>query len=456
MSCGIFATVLLASIVASEGDFVFDLTDAKSTCGDFLRTEEISSESLKVIYQPLNAFYSQETFNISRKDIAFSTSKFYFERNFRSNKVRTNSLIRLSTESDYPSIKHLFIPYNGPNLPGQLTFIVPFVETTGTNCFEWPSVLKAQNNTSEGLITFATNDTSRKFYYFGKVQFCGEKEISRVLGSVRGEANLTGIPSKIFPLNTNCDTPGVSSLGVFVNGIGWNFCFWLLFGTLLFIGVYSVASDSEVKPDPKQRNNWLTHYPLYSIHYAASEHYTRTSRMVLLSVAWAAIVFFEALLVGLLPRLHLALKLVVIPLAAALFALFFEFIAGFILSRAYAVNRKFVDEMRTAQSIEDRLKAQEAWESSQYRAYFLFYLVAGVLIVGLICGGTVLLNGLWRDVQALWLLGLAIGVSWLLFVLDPLLAITAKVSPAVHRLLRLRGYWFDFDAAHAIDSYHLQ
>lgn len=446
----------MLALLGRGAALTFNLTTDASTCADALQLQAVGAATLLPAYHPLPGQYNRDNCTLSRAEVAFSAVDFLFLQRMGGANVTSRRLRRKPGDADFPAVSHVLLPYNCVGAQTRVVFVVPFVETPGAGCFPWPGLLARANNTADGLLTFWPARKAPLYYYLASVTSCGQAEIAAVLGGATGTADLSALPATLVPLNTNCATEGVDAAQTFLNGVGWNFCFWLLFCTLLFLGGYTVVAESEVPPDPAQKDNWRTHYPPYSLHCAASAHYPKHARMVQLVVAWAAVVFFQAALERAYPSANVALRVLLLPLLSALFALPFGLLTGWLLGRAYATNRAFVAALRRAESVDERLRAEEGWERRQYRAYFLFYVAGALLIGALLLGGVVLLEGLDRTAQGWWMLGLALGAGWVLLVQEPLLALLAKASPAADRLLRRRGYWFDYDTAAQIEAQHLQ
>lgn len=446
----------LAVLLGRSAAVVFNLTTAASTCADALQARSPAGDRLLVDYHPLRGEYVADDCALSRADIAFTPADFLFLQSMKGQVMTARQLRRTPEEPDIAGLEHVLLPYNCVGSTAQVVFAVPFLDTPGAGCFPWPALLLQANNTAKGLLSFAGTNSSAVYYYLPRVVACSRAEIAATLGGATGAADPSALPAEVQPLNTNCATVWVDPAQTFLNGIGWNFCFWVLFCTLLFLGGYMVIAESEVAPDATQKDNWRTHYPPYSLHWTASLHYPKHARMVQLMTTWAGLVFFQALLVRVWPAAHPALRVLFVPLLAVLFAFPFSAATGLLLTRAYATNRAFVESMRGAESVEERQRAEEAWEHRQYRAYFLFYVAALLLVSAFLIAGIALLEGYDRRQQGWWMFGLILGAAWVLLAQDPLLALLAKSSPAAHRLLRLRGFWFDYDTAAQIDAYHLQ
>lgn len=228
-----------------------------------------------------------------------------------------------------------------------------------------------------------------------------------------------------------------------------SFPFWLLVFAITFFIVFTNYLEEDIEMTDRVRTSMWMYYPIYTI-YAAADYqiYPRRPRVSIVFLVCAAIFWFNSIVifryVDVMGQsvLHLAVRLVAIPFAAAIFGIIWEILAGLILAYYYKTNRDFVNLYTTNQDYEQKKHILEDFEERNFKATHIFYFL--FLIFGLFFLITPInfLYYMSTDDQAWWLLASVIGIIWKYLFFDMILMLISRAACG-QRLARIRGIEFD-------------
>lgn len=282
-----------------------------------------------------------------------------------------------------------------------------------------------------------------------------------VAPSTTSSANITGIPADaLFHYNVLSASrnygpfPYVASVyyeDYYINRLSYNWPFWFAVGLVLGFMLIANYLDDLVDYDDRLRNNWLTFYPFYSLYHCASEViFTRRIRLAIFTLRLASMGWFNALMVYRYiqvwgqPDVNWAMRLALFPACAAVFSLFWWLFAGVLANLYYATHRRYVDNLKTIEDLNAREAELERYEEDSFSKLHIFYFFI------IIFGGFFIVFPIWAlwwhtlENQGYWLLQMLISFGWSLLVFEPLFALLGRAA-FLAPLIRLGGYWFDYD-----------
>lgn len=445
--------------------FDFKLSEGQEGyCANFLNYTVTGPGTLQINYEPILDKYIVANLTVLSEDVGidgntqirFEMSQFNSTENITKNTVGTNQPNLDGT------IYYAIFPFS-TNVDWKLELAVPIQEVskstppdfpTGASdqsgnalsgpCFDLTTVLASFNTTTFGFIAFNSTDKKTLVYIPTSFVNCTADQVTRQFSSKNVSISADFAPDA-QPLRTNCAFFNVTVTDTFINEITYNWAFWVLLITVVIATIFIAYTESEMLFESGFSNNFRTHHPFYSIHNCATENFTKGSRIMQIIVAWSAIVWFNALLVKTHSDAHLAIKLVLIPVCSVIFAIPFQLLTGFLLTRVYKQNYILVESLKRTESHDARMVAIEIWEREQFRAYFLFYSVAGAIFIILGIMSIYFMFFFYMDVQGYFLLGSAIGMFEFIFIWDVLVMLLARSSEAFNRFAKVRGFWFDYE-----------
>ena len=231
-----------------------------------------------------------------------------------------------------------------------------------------------------------------------------------------------------------------------------SFPFWYLVIALLTFILLTNYLETDVEANEHMRNNYFLQYPLYSVFVAADDQiYPRRPRVALMYFGAFAIFWFNAVLdykyvnIAGQADISLGMRLGTFAVCSAVFAYFFEFMLGFILSLYYKTNRVFLAKYKACESYDEKKLEIESYEEANFQLIHVFYFF--FIILGLFFTITPIWFLYWfrTEDQAWWLLQGVIGILIKVLVFDFLLMFGSKI-PLIESFVSLRGYRFDYDS----------
>jgi len=460
--------LMTSSVLGQTPTLRFNLT-YEAFCTDRIEMDFKSPDSINVLYDPVLQEYTNQTLALNRDGASLTKpGDLNFQYMYRPERpdgcTNPTSVV---TDSRYPGQyfpvdRYLYLPYKSLNNSWDTSFIVPVTNTNfGSDCSNLTAILSRANLSAVGVTGFNSTDKKTVYYLLNQPLYCTANHLAAA-GLVGAEnravaMNVTG--GDVEPIVTGCYTYNVTNATsdeTFVNGISWNWAFWLLFLTALFVSGYAAFSDNEMLWDTRYRENYLTNYGPYSLHYTGTEQFPKHARLIQIAVAFCAIVFFNGLFVKLFPWMNLAVRLIVIPICSVIFAFPFVLFTGFFLNDAYNRNHNLVDDMRRAQTHEERRIARDRWEHEQFRAYYRFYVIVVVLGLAFLIISVYFLHLKPMATQGWWLLAVVIGMLIQLLIFDVILTLLARGGGFFARIAKLRGFYLDYETEEAIVNFHLE
>ena len=229
------------------------------------------------------------------------------------------------------------------------------------------------------------------------------------------------------------------------NTVTNNFAFWVWI--LLMLGFIAISNffDENVDVEPHiQDDPWLVH-PFVSLHKASQVNsFPRRPRIALIFITASACFWFNAIIdyrymnIPQKKDISLVIRLVVLGVTSAIFALIFEFLSAIFIILYYRVHDSFVKDFKHFDDPKTNKVKIETFEEKTFRYIHLFY------FQNIIFGCFFLMTPIYWTYdfsgtnQAYWFLQGVIGICWKYFVFDVLLVQLARI-PFIKRLLYYRG-----------------
>lgn len=433
-------------------------------CANFLNYTVTGPGSLQINYEPILDRYVVANLTVQSERIGIDRqSQLLFEMcQVNSTENITKNTVGTFQESLPGPIYYAVFPFS-TNVDWSLELAIPIqeVETsaepdfpTGASdtegnplsgpCFDLSALLAYYNTTVFGFVAFNSTDKKSLAYVPTNFVNCTAEQVSRQFAGKNASIS-ADFADGAQPLRTNCGLFNVTRPETFINEITYNWAFWVLITSVVFTTIFVAYTDSEMLFESGFNNNFKTHHPFYSLHNCATENFTKGSRIMQIAIAWAAIVWFNALIVKTHSEAVLPIKLILIPICSVIFAIPFQLLTGFLLTRVYKQNYILVESLKRTESHDARMVAIEIWEREQFRAYFLFYSVSGILCLIMGIMSIYFMMFFYMDVQGWFLLGSVIGIFEFVFVWDLVITLMAKSSEAISRFAKIRGFWFDYE-----------
>lgn len=227
----------------------------------------------------------------------------------------------------------------------------------------------------------------------------------------------------------------------FVNTFSYNWALWVFVFITLSYFLISVFFENTIPSKYVEGSKWSFH-PFASVSSRGSEIYTKKARFAQLWLEVAGMMFLSALLTDAYPDESLGMRLGLFPFAGVVFGSLVTYITGLFLGAYYRTHRKYIRDMREAESAMDRKNALDGYEKAKFQTIHIYYIFFFIFVTTFLVFGMYFMHNRDLSLQAYWTLGLVI---W--FVVDfgvlYILVVMMSGPEFCKKIFKIKGYWYD-------------
>lgn len=386
-------------------------------------------------------------------------------------KVRNPALIRVNFTGTNVTTFNPLPPVLPPTQTTEV-FVMNFTNTNNASQFYY-FVIPIQQNSSgynlgqwQFLNLLSTIGTAQG--YFGYIDPTGNiwAEVLQTLGLNYTSSNFTNytcpadfnntLQSKYFRYNCLIQRNLTTDASIYyedyrLNLIAYDWAFWYAVFNILMFMMISNYFDEEYGCEETQKDNYLTFHPLYSIYKCASPiTFAPRMRLAIICFLNGAIGWFNALMVYLYVQIWgqaditFAYRLALFPFCAAVFSLFFAFLAGLLANLYYKTHRTYVNNMKQLSTHSEKEVEMERYEEDSFSKLHIYYFGLGVVGLFFFVMPVWFLYFRTLENQGWWLLQVVISLAWKYLVFDVIFTLFGK-TVCGYNFMKLWGFWFDYE-----------
>jgi len=247
----------------------------------------------------------------------------------------------------------------------------------------------------------------------------------------------------------NCWGTGiVSGYKEFVGtGLRTNFALWTSIIWMLIFFVWTNGAENDTPINDKFANNYWTLHPLYSTMQFGSETYTKTSRLCL----WVTTIAIQQFIVSIFyynsvnnSNVGKITYIVAYAFIAWGVSVPLTYLLAHPLMSIYNSHVEYARVYRGNKDVKYREYVTDQYEMGKIKLYFRFY----IILLGTVILSFVASVGLIQDMEMNdhWHWLASAGGCWLfdMLIMDVLICLLGGV-PSLLKVLRMRGYYIDYD-----------
>ena len=237
---------------------------------------------------------------------------------------------------------------------------------------------------------------------------------------------------------------GIGPYGAFFSTFKINFILWWMVITTLFYFFWALGSDSKDLLQPDHEDNRFFNHPFYSSWVFGTELQTKVSRITMIYVSLATMLFACCFMHYYLRNESIGTRVgAAIPVGLAFSWVMVHFISYF-LNKLKASHYDYMAEMKKADTHDKRLDIENGYDNNRSKWNFLFYGFSFLIVNGAYWGGIGLTIN-FNNTRFWWLMlsyGIVIFGEFLL--LDYVVVALGKGEGGLAKWVQSRGYFIDY------------
>lgn len=252
------------------------------------------------------------------------------------------------------------------------------------------------------------------------------------------ELNFIATPEKFT--NGNCLVTQETGQ-YFINTFSYNWALWVFVFVTLSYFLISVFFENSIPSKYIEESNWTLH-PFVSVATRGSEIYTKKSRFAQLALEFSSIIFLSALLTNEYPDSNVGIRVVLFPLFGIIFGSVVSYIGGVFLMLNYRTHKRYIVDMKRAESAEDRKRALNNYEKSRFQTFYIYYIFFFILTTSFLVVSMYFMHNRRLSVQSYWVLGLVVAAV-LEYCVFYILVVFLASSSGLKKLFKVKGYYYE-------------
>lgn len=237
---------------------------------------------------------------------------------------------------------------------------------------------------------------------------------------------------------------GVGPYGAFFSTFKINFILWFMVITTLFYFFWALGSDSKDILQPDHEDNRFFNHPFYSSWVFGTELQTKVSRITMIYVSLATMLFACCFMHYYLRNESVGTRVgAAIPVGLGFSWVMVHFISYF-LNKLKASHYDYMADMKKADTHDKRLDVENGYDNNRSKWNFLFYGFSFLIVNGSYWGGIGLTIN-FNNTRFWWcILSYGIVIFGEFLLLDYVVVALGKGEGGLAKWVQSRGYFIDY------------
>ena len=241
--------------------------------------------------------------------------------------------------------------------------------------------------------------------------------------------------------NGNCLVESEKPGEYFINTFSYNWALWVFVFITLSYFLISVFFNNTIPSQYIEESNWTFH-PFVSVATRGSEIFTKKSRFAQLALEFSSIVFLSSLLTLEYEDSNLGIRMVLFPFFGIIFGSIVSYIGGVFLLLNYRTHKRYVDNIKRAESAQERKRALDNYEKSRFQTFYIYYIFWFIVTTTFLVMSMYFMHNMKISIQGYWVLGLVIAAVLEYCVFYIIVVFLASAS-GLKKIFKIKGYYYE-------------